>query len=100
MTETPFSDQPYNNIASKNKGEINFEQVFLPSSEEEEKIEKIIIKIIKDNSIYQILEMSCFVLLVFSLYTMVLIPRIVLMIVLIYIIIIALSLFIFFQKIN
>ena len=92
MTETPFSDQPYNNKTSKNKGEINFEQVFLPSSEEEEKIEKIIIKITKDNSIYQILGISCFVLLTFSLYTMVLIPRIVLMIVLIYIIIIALSL--------
>ena len=92
MTETPFSDIPCNNIASKNKGEINFEQVFLPSSEEEEKIEKIIIKITKDNSIYQILGISCFVLLTFSLYTMVLIPRIVLMIVLIYIIIIALSL--------
>ena len=92
MTETPFSDIPCNNIASKNKGEINFEQVFLPSSEEEEKIEKIIIKITKDNSIYKFLGMSCFVLLVFSLYTMVLIPRIVLMIVLIYIIIIALSL--------
>ena len=92
MTETPISDIPYNNITSKNKGEINYDQVFLPSSEEEEKIKKIIIKIIKDNLIYKILGISCISILIFSLYTMFLFSKIVLMIELLSTIIIASSL--------
>ena len=92
MTETPISVIPYNNITSKNKGEINYDQVFLPSSEEEEKIKKIIIKIIKDNLIYKILGISCISILIFSLYTMFLFSKIVLMIELLSTIIIALSL--------